>query len=630
MFQKALEKEIKAIGITDYFDISNFKKVIDFVNNIDSCDAFNNDEKEIIKNIFILPNIELRILPSTNKGSLINIHCIFNPNSNFLEQLENDFFGSLEDSNGNKMNRAGIIALGKSNNNSLDNEAAYKKGIKEFHLETSQLIKLFKNKSSLKENTIITVSNSNQDGASACQKHYKLFENETGSLEAVIRNIYTLADAIFSGNPKDKTFFLGEKSGCNEQSVINDCGSLKPCIHGSDAHCEDQLFNPNKNRFCWIKADLTFEGLKQILCEPKDRVKIQQNKPEEKTGYHVIKSIKIKNNICNQTIPLNNNLNVIIGGRSTGKSTLLQLIAYKINPNISGVGQFIKDISQNSIEIIWQDEEKNKDRDIEFFPQNHMYEFAREKDKKNELIQTIVNEKEQENMIKDYHKFCDSNKSTLRTNIDDLFKLQTIINELNLTLKEKGDKNGLEKEIKSLQNKIKNTHQNQNQNDLNEFEVLKKEILKLQLSLKKLEKDKNEISILKNENLFDSSFTYKFNQLSDLNTEGIQDIFDVIKQRTTKEWQDKLSNKLEKIDQYLEEHNNNIQQKKETEIFKKGMQYLEENKQYKEFNDRLKIENNKLEEIICIQNEINKIKASYIGFWGGLRYPAIELDINKF
>jgi len=22
--------------------------------------------------------------------------------------------------------------------------------------------------------------------------------------------------------------------------------------------------------------------------------------------------------------------------------------------------------------------------------------------------------------------------------------------------------------------------------------------------------------------------------------------------------------------------------------------------------------------------------SSYIGFWGGLRYPAIELDINKF
>jgi hypothetical protein len=92
---------------------------------------------------------------------------------------------------------------------------------------------------------------------------------------------------------------VSERSGCDESLVINKCGSLKPCVHGSDAHCEDKLFNPDENRFCWIKADLTFEGLKQILCEPKDRVKIQATKPEEKSGYHVIKSIEIDSNIYN-------------------------------------------------------------------------------------------------------------------------------------------------------------------------------------------------------------------------------------------------------------------------------------------------------------------------------------------
>jgi hypothetical protein len=74
-----------------------------------------------------------------------------------------------------------------------------------------------------------------------------------------------LSEAVFSANPTDRDFFLGERSGCDESSVINTCGSLKPCVHGSDAHCEDKLFNPDKKRFCWIKADLTFEGLKQIL-----------------------------------------------------------------------------------------------------------------------------------------------------------------------------------------------------------------------------------------------------------------------------------------------------------------------------------------------------------------------------
>ena len=144
-----------------------------------------------------------------------------------MAKLENDFFASLEDSGGNKMNRAGFIALGKNSDASLDDDGAYKKGIQEFHLEPSKLINLFKDKPELKENTIIAVSNSNSDGASALQEHYKLFENETGSLDAVRSNIYKLSDAIFSGNPSDREFFLGEKNGCYESLVINKCGSLK-------------------------------------------------------------------------------------------------------------------------------------------------------------------------------------------------------------------------------------------------------------------------------------------------------------------------------------------------------------------------------------------------------------------
>lgn len=352
MLKKAIEKDIKAIGITDYFGLDNFKKVMGFVNEIDSCVDFNEDEKRNIKNIFILPNVELRILPATDSGGLINIHCIFNPDTSLIEKLENDFFGSLEDSGGNKMNRAGLIALGKSSDKSLDDFGSYKKGIDEFHLEPSRLIKLFKDKPELKENVIIAVSNSDNDGASALQKHYKLFENEPGSLDAVRSNIYKLSNAIFSANPSDREFFLGKKSGCDEQLVINKCGSLKPCIHGSDAHTEEKLFNPDENRYCWIKADLTFEGLKQILCEPEDRVIIQANKPEEKSGYHVIKSVEIDSEICKQKIALNSNLNTIIGGRSTGKSTLLQLIANRINSSIPEIKPFIKGVPQESVNIL--------------------------------------------------------------------------------------------------------------------------------------------------------------------------------------------------------------------------------------------------------------------------------------
>jgi len=609
LFKKALKKNIQAIGITDYFSIDNYKKVKAFVDGIDSKSDFEEQERDKVKNIFLLPNVELRILPATDSGGLINIHCLFNPDDGFLGALENDFFGSLEDSGGNKMNRLGLISLGKEGDSTLNDIAAYKKGVEEYHLEPSKLIKLFKDKPGLKENVIIAVSNSNKDGASALQEHYKLFENETGSLDAVRSNIYKLSDAVFSGNPSDKEFFLGEKKGCGESIVINKCGSLKPCIHGSDAHCEKKLFNPDKNRCCWIKADLTFEGLKQIICEPKDRVIIQANRPEEKSGYHVIKSIEVDSEICKQSITLNPNLNTIIGGRSTGKSTLLQLIAHRVNPSISDIKQFITDIPQEAIKITWQDDEENKDRDIEFFPQSHMYEIARDKEKKNKLIQDIVEEKDHNNLIKDYLKFCANNKSTIQSNLDDLFELQFSIDELTITLKEKGDESGLKKEIENLQKKIKDSQQDisLSEDELKQYEALKKEILEIELVLQKQEKDKTEIFALKDEELFDPSFAYKFNHLSGLNSKAIQEIFDSVKQNAVKEWQDELSNTLTDIDSLLDKYKKEIQDIKKSDVFKKGSKQLEQNKQYKEFNERLVIENKKLAEITSLQEKIDNI-----------------------
>ena len=609
LFKKALEKDIGAIGITDYFSIDNYKRVKEYVGIIDSKVAFNEQEKEKIKNIFLLPNVELRILPATGSGGLINIHCLFNPNDTFVESLDNNFFGSIEDSGGHKMNRAGIIALGKEGDASLNDESAYKRGIDEFHIEPSKLIKLFKDKAVLKENTIIAVSNSNNDGASSLRQHYKLFEHESGSLDSVRSNIYKLSDAIFSGNPRDREFFLGEKTECGEDVIISKCGSLKPCIHGSDAHCEDKLFNPDKNRFCWIKADLTFEGLKQILCEPKDRVSIQANKPEEKSGYHVIKSIAIDSDICKQNVSLNPNLNTIVGGRSTGKSTLLQIIAYRINPRLSGVKPFISNIPQDSIKIVWQDDEENKDRDIEFFPQSHMYEIARNKEKKDRLIQDIVEDKDDKSLIKTYDNFCANNKSKLQKDLDDLFELQANINELAVALKEKGDESGLRKEIESLQGKIEESKKSESVTDeeLKAYETLKQGIFQTEQLLKNQESDKAEINVLKGADLFDSSFLYKLNQLSELNSKEIQETFISVKTKAIEEWKEKLSVKLILVDEEIDKFKKQIKDKKDSEVFIKGSRQLDENKQYRELNDRLTLESKKLLEIISLQGSIKKI-----------------------
>ena len=106
LFKKAIEKEIAAISITDYFSIENYKKIVAFVDTIDAFNRTANDgtpiftkvEKERIKEIYLLPNVELRMMPSTNKGRLVNIHCIFNPS--FVSSIENNFFNAIEYSAG--------------------------------------------------------------------------------------------------------------------------------------------------------------------------------------------------------------------------------------------------------------------------------------------------------------------------------------------------------------------------------------------------------------------------------------------------------------------------------------------------------------------------------------------------
>lgn len=352
MLKKAVDKKIAAIGITDYFSIDNYAKVIDFIANIDDRQDFDDDQKAFIKSILILPNVELRMLPVTSTGKLVNIHCIFNPE--IVSSLDNDFFGSIEfydGSRSHKMNKAGLVSLGKSLDASLsDDVVAYKKGVENFVVNQSKLQSLLL-EPHFADNTIVVVSNSRNDGASGFQKHYDLFEDKApGSLDGVRKAIYTISQAIFSSNEEDRKYFLGQKKD-NEDAVISKCGSLKPCIHGSDAHTEAKLFEPDNDRFCWIKADTTFEGLKQIIYEPADRVFIGIEPPvldrvrSNKTKY--IDSLNI-NHISGYTgaqgvwfndvqIDFNKELVAIIGNKGSGKSALSDVIGVLGNTHNAGI-----------------------------------------------------------------------------------------------------------------------------------------------------------------------------------------------------------------------------------------------------------------------------------------------------
>ncbi|ETD23939.1 TrlF family AAA-like ATPase [Helicobacter macacae] len=385
MFKKALEKQIAVIGITDYFSIENYKKVDNFVKNILSNSShFDENEKQQIKQIVIIPNVELRMLPTTNKGKLINIHCLFDPK--YVSKLDNDFFNAVEFSYGNRkyrMNKNNLIDLGKAMGEN-DDEQAYKKGVENFAISHADLQKISVENAEFRKNTILVTSNSSVDGASGIQEHYSLFENDqNSSLEATRRAIYQLTDMIFSSNEGDIKYFSGLKNDSKEE-VIKKCGSLKPCIHGSDAHTESKLFAPDNDRYCWIKAKPSFDGLKQVIYEI-ERVYIGKESPPsplyklEKAQLNFDKNTvwnnEKKDTFCfadfNQPLYFSPYFTCIIGGRGSGKSTLLNLIANKIDKLDDENKRKLPTDSKAKIIL-----EPNAIDNIEFLAQNEIEEFA--------------------------------------------------------------------------------------------------------------------------------------------------------------------------------------------------------------------------------------------------------------
>lgn len=72
------------------------------------------------------------------------------------------------------------------------------------------------------------------------------------------------AHGIFSANANTIAWARGERDLSPEQ-FVSEFKNLKACFHGSDAHHLDRISKSDHERYCWIKSDLTFEGLKQVL-----------------------------------------------------------------------------------------------------------------------------------------------------------------------------------------------------------------------------------------------------------------------------------------------------------------------------------------------------------------------------
>lgn len=313
----ALEQKganIAVLGVTDYCTIEGYKKLLEY-----------RDSERLQSFQLIVPNIEFRIQPELPDGRGINIHLLISPDDpDHVAKVETalSHLTYRYDNNPYSCNRDGLSALGKAvDPNIKDDNQAFLQGVNVYKPGFDVFRGWYEDEGWLQENSMVVISNK-KDGASGLSKD--------AGFKAEREELYRFADAIFSSNPKDRDYFLGEGTDAPAE-VVRKCHSLKPCLHGSDAHDEGDLFEVDLNRCCWIKADPSFEGLLQTIHEPKERVWIGASPPQAVDESKIISCLRITDGerwFSNSEIILNPGLVAIIGEKGSGKTALGDLISY--------------------------------------------------------------------------------------------------------------------------------------------------------------------------------------------------------------------------------------------------------------------------------------------------------------
>jgi energy-coupling factor transporter ATP-binding protein EcfA2 len=303
---------IRALGITDYYSTDSYERVhaAKSAGRLADCDL-------------IFPNIEMRLGIGTVRGAWVNIHLLVSPEhpdhiielKRFLARLsftafDDTFCCSPDD----------LIKLGHRADGTIqDQVAALEHGSKQFKVSFDQLRYVYGVSGWAQANVLVAVAGSATDGTSGVRD----------SADTTLREeLEKFAHIIFASSPSQREYWLGQRALGSEE-IRNRYGSLKPCLHGSDAHDHESVGAPSLDRFCWIKGAPDFDALRQACIEPAGRAYIGADPPMGATPSQVIERVQISNAPWARTacLELNPGLVAVIGPRGSGKTALAEMIA---------------------------------------------------------------------------------------------------------------------------------------------------------------------------------------------------------------------------------------------------------------------------------------------------------------
>lgn len=371
LFTKAVEKGIVAIGITDYFSIDGYKRIRqEYLDKPRKMAELFPDEElcSKVRHIYVFPNIELRLDTFVGDDEhSVNYHVIFSGDTDcgfieerFLQRLTFTHHTGTE----LPINRASIRQLGGEykQNNPRETRDDYLVGLEKAAIHHNKIIDVLKKSTDLADRYFLSIPVDEDLSKLRWEGRY----SETRRL------LYHQCHFLMSSNAGTRKFALAEG---HEEEQKREFGSIKPCIWGSDAHSFDRMFCPDDGRFCWVKAEPSFEGLQQILYEPGERVRIQKEKPEAKDEHQLIDYVVFHDSrFKEEPIYLSEGLTAIIGGKSTGKSILLRHIAKAVDAKQVQVNEkTLHDITRPKLEVnaevFWKDGVSGE-RKIIYIPQS--------------------------------------------------------------------------------------------------------------------------------------------------------------------------------------------------------------------------------------------------------------------
>ncbi|MBI2482232.1 MAG: AAA family ATPase [Candidatus Vogelbacteria bacterium] len=324
--KKIEDSDVQAVGITDYFSADSY---FNFLGKFGA--KYPDSQKAFF------PNIELCTNDVVNAGNEeVNLHLVFNPSAPEIDAKIRTFLQSLK-TNKTVSGGRNIKASELSSQTDYEEATTTRQFIEEALSET------FGDKVDLTEYVIVLTA-VNGDGLRTETEDVG-GKRRGKKRKAVITDELDKFSNGFFGNSGNTAYFLNKDRFETDEEI-----EPKPVVTGSDAHSFADLDEwlgkivlkdgVVIKQSVWIKADLTFEGLRQIIFEPECRVFIGEEPDTEirarSNPRKFIESIRITHisgydGRCgtwfkDENIPLNKELVAIIGNKGSGKSALTDVI----------------------------------------------------------------------------------------------------------------------------------------------------------------------------------------------------------------------------------------------------------------------------------------------------------------